>query len=114
MAKPPFQFKPSKPSSKGSGDQAVALTGTGDVLASYSDVFVVTSESETGMASIYFYQRQFGDREVVLGKTEQGLKAPRAKCISRIIMSSPGIVVLLEALAKNRGFTLTPIKEGKE
>jgi len=113
MAKPPFQFKPSKPSSKGSG-QEVALAGTGDVLASYSDVFVVTNEAATGMASIYFYQRQFGDREVVLGKTEEGLKAPRAKCISRIIMSSKGVGVLLEALAQNRGFTLTPIKEEKK
>ncbi len=112
MAKPPFQFKQSKPSPK--SDQKVALVGTSDVLASYADIFVVTNEGETGMSSIYFYQRQFSDREVVLGETEAKFRPPNAQCISRIIMSTPAIGALLEAMAKNRGFTLTPIKEEKK
>ena len=112
MAKPPFKFKPTtKPPPK---EEGVNLSGTDDVFASYADVFVVVNEAETAMASIYFYQRQYADREVFLGKTEKGLQPPKARCITRIVMSAPGVGALLEALAKNRGFTLSPINEEKE
>jgi hypothetical protein len=113
MAKPPFQFKPAKSSLPKGGEQGVQLTGTDEAVASYSDIFVVANEAETHMASIYFYQRQLADREVFLGRTEKGLQ-PKAKCLARIIMSAPGIQALLEALAQNRGFTLTPINEEKK
>lgn len=112
MAKPPFQYKQTGKSIPKEG--GVKLSGTDEVVAIYSDVFVVVNEGETGMASIYFYQRQYADREVFLGHTEKGLQPPKAKCISRIILSVPGAQALLEALANNRGFTVTPIKEEKE
>jgi hypothetical protein len=110
---PPFQFKPQKAATKGA-DAGVQLLGSGDVPATYSDVFVVTAEVETGMASIFFYQRLLADRTVVLGKTEERTQTTKAKCVHRIVMSSQGITALLQSLATNRGFTLTPIKKEKE
>lgn len=83
------------------------LVGTDDVMALYSDVFVVAHEGDTGLGSIYFYQRQLSDRSAVLGRTEPGLTMKKAKCIGRILMSQPGIEKLLEALAENRGFIVT-------
>jgi hypothetical protein len=112
MGKPPFQFKPSKPPSR--QGQEVQLVGNADVVASYSDVFVVAHEAETGMASLYFYQRELPDRQVSLEKTEIGVAPNKARCVSRVVMSPQGIERLLTALAQNRGFTLTPIKEEKK
>src|SRR5260370_5111379 len=111
MAKPPFSYKPSRSSPKGDKQQ-VQLDGTAEVLATYSDVFVVTNEGGTGIASLYFYQRQIGDREVSLGTTDTGIRVPRAKCVSRIAMAPQAAQTLLEAFAKNRGYTLT--QETKE
>lgn len=95
----------------------VQLVGTGEVPATYSDVFVVVNEAETGMGSLYFYQRLLADRGVALGHTETSATAiysPKAKCVSRIVMSQVGIDKLLGALAENRGFTITPkVQESK-
>lgn len=114
MAKPPpFRFKPAKPSPKGDIETA-QLEGTAETDAIYSDVFVVTNEAATNMASLFFYQRRMSDREVVFGGTEVGLRIPKAKCVGRIVMSAVGAQKLLEAMAKNRGFTLTPLNEEKE
>ncbi len=111
MAKSSFVYKPSRSSPKGDKQQ-VQLDGSAEVLATYSDVFVVTNEGGTGIASIYFYQRRMADREVSLGTTDAGIRVPRAKCVSRIVMSPQAAQTLLEALAKNRGYTLT--QETKE
>lgn len=110
MAKPPFRYKPTKQAQK-SGEEQVQLEGTADIDATYSDVFVVTNEAGTGMANLFFYQRLLGDREVILGTTDARVRAPKAKCVSRIVLSDMAIQKLLEALARNRGFTLTPSKD---
>jgi hypothetical protein len=106
MAKPPFKFKPNKPTE----GAKVELVGTADVNALYSDMFVVVNEGETGLGSIYFYQRSLSDRQVALGTIETqtlAMVAPKAKCLGRVLLSQQGIEKLLQALAENRGFTLT-------
>lgn len=114
MAKPPFKYKqklaPIRPE--------VELIGTGDVVAMYSDVFVVVNEADTGLGSLYFYQRQLSDRNVALGTLETSnvsVVAAQAKCVGRVLLSQAGIEKLLQALAENRGFTLArkPEKEQK-
>lgn len=75
MAKTPFQFKPTKSTQ---GNQRVELVGTPDVVATFSDVFVVLNEAGTGMGSIYFYQRQLSDRDVILGASDT-MSIPRAR-----------------------------------
>ena len=108
MAKPPFKFKPNKPN-KPAERADVELVGTGDVGAMYSDTFVVVNEGDTGLGSIYFYQRVLADRNVALGSMETisvSMAKPKAKCITRILLSQNGIEKLLQALADNRGFTL--------
>lgn len=105
MGKPPFKYKPNKPKAS---EPQIQLGGSDEVSAIYSDIFVVVNEGDTGLGSIYFYQRRLADRSVVLGRTEtSGTLATTAKCIGRVLLSHPGIEKLLEALAENRGFTLT-------
>lgn len=95
----------------------VQLVGSSEVVAMYADVFVVVNEGETGLGSLYFYQRQLSDRNVELGEIETttgAFLAAKAKCIGRVLLSQQGVGKLLEALADNRGFTLTPkVKEKK-
>jgi len=105
MGKPPYKYKPNKTQPRRS---EVQLGGSDEVVATYSDVFVVVNEGDSGLGSIYFYQRRLADRNVVLGKTEtSGTLNSTAKCIGRVLLSQQGIEKLLEALAENRGFTLT-------
>jgi hypothetical protein len=109
MAKPPFKYRPSKPPAGGS-DQRLPLSGSDEVPAVYTDLFVVVNEGEAGLGSIYFYQRRLLDREVGLGTTDtirvSGATA-KAICVGRVILSQQGIEKLMEALAENRGFTVT-------
>jgi hypothetical protein len=110
MGKTPFQFKSTgKPA--GEGANTVKLIGSSEVLATYTDTFLVLNEAATGMASIYFYQRQVDDRTVQLGTTATGEWYAGAKCVSRIVMAPLAVQKLLAALAENRGFTLTPQQE---
>jgi|GEM_PF-6122914 len=111
MAKPPFKYKstPPRPTSvTGVQPQDVSLAGTGDALGLYSDVFLVVNEVESGMANIFFYQRQLADRGATLGTTQTGSLYSSARCITRIVMSKDGIEKLLVALAENRGYTIIP------
>ncbi|MDX6447522.1 MAG: hypothetical protein QOH71_4596 [Blastocatellia bacterium] len=108
MAKPPFRYKPNKPATSRGIDE-IQTVGSEEIPATYSDVFVVTNEAGTGVASIYFYQKTLPDRTAVFGGTEEGIRIPRAKCVSRIVMSPQSTDKLLEALAKNRGFTIARI-----
>src|SRR5262249_25458614 len=113
MAKPPFKFRPTSVAAKVS--QTVKLHGSADVPVTYSDTFVVLNEAATGMASLYFYQRQLDDRSAQIGSTVTGELYSGAKCVSRIVLSPLAIEKLLIALAENRGFDLTPkAKEEKE
>ena len=106
MAKPPFRYRPNKPTPQ-QGEIKVQTVGTEEILATYADVFVVTNEAGTGMASLYFFQRVLPDRSAVLGGTEEGIRIAKAKCVSRMVMAPEAMDKLLEALAKNRGFTIT-------
>ncbi|HKR59038.1 MAG TPA: hypothetical protein VJS64_04840, partial [Pyrinomonadaceae bacterium] len=107
--KPPFKYRPAVPvGGRTEESRNVTITGSADVLALYSDVFLVVNEVETGMASIFFYQRQISDRGSTMGTTHTGNLYASARCISRIVMSKDGIEKLLGALAENRGYTLTP------
>lgn len=119
MGKPPFKFKPSKTATASTA--RVELTGTDEVPAMYSDVFVVVNEADTGLGSIYFYQRRLRDRETALGTTDTftvSATSATAKCIGRVLLSQQGVEKLLEALAENRGFTVArkplPTEAGKQ
>jgi len=108
MAKPPFKFKQAQAASP-PVSQRVRLVDTEEIEATYSDVFVVVNEADTGLGSIYFYQRRLVDREAVLGATDTVIVSgttATARCRARILLSQQGIEKLLEALAENRGFTL--------
>ena len=100
-----------KPQHKATNAQTgpeMQLVGTEEVFGTFADVFVVTNETETHTASLYFYQRQLSTAgSTRLGET-QTYRTLKAKCFARIILSEKGIEKLLEALADNRGFTLTP------
>src|SRR6266550_1104727 len=108
MGKPPFKYKPNKPATRIlSSPERLPLVGTDEVQATYSDVFVILNEQDTGLASIYFYQRRLADRDMSLGETELITTASgNAKCVGRVLLSQQGVEKLLEALAENRGFTV--------
>ncbi len=111
MAKTPFKFKPTGQSPSGRMSEQkedVKILGSSDILGLYSDVFLILNEAETGMANIYFYQRQIADSRATFGTTQPVGLYSTARCISRIVMSKEGIDKLLGALAENRGYTLTP------
>ena len=105
--KPPFKFKPSRETKVLANPVRLPLVGTDEVAATYADVFVLLNEQDTGLASIYFYQRRLADSDVAIGTMETGTVAKgNAKCVGRVLLSQQGVEKLLEALAQNRGFTL--------
>jgi hypothetical protein len=107
MGKPPFKFKPKKQTKILANPARLPLVGTDEVVATYADVFVLLNEQDTGLASIYFYQRRLADRDMALGTTETvTITSGNAKCVGRVLLSQQGVEKLLEALAENRGFTL--------
>jgi hypothetical protein len=112
MPKPPFNYKPTH--KRITVQQGLKLSGASEIPASYSDTFVVLNEAETGMASLYFYQRQFDDSKTTEYGTTEGDLYGGAKCISRIVMSRVAIDKLLIALAENRGFNLVPRESGED
>lgn len=115
MGKPPFKFKPNKRTKILANPARLPLVGTDEVAATYADVFVLLNEQDTGLASIYFYQRRLADTDMALGKTETiAVASGNAKCVGRVLLSQPGVEKLLEALADNRGFTLVRKPETKE
>jgi hypothetical protein len=106
MAKPPFKYKTTQKKVL-ANPARLPLVGTDEVQATYSDVFVLLNEQDTGLASIYFYQRRLADRDMDLGKMETiAVASGSAKCVGRVLLSQQGVEKLLEALAENRGFTL--------
>jgi len=106
MGKPPFQFKPNKTKVVPNRGR-LPLVGTEDVAATYADIFVMLNEQDTGLASIYFYQRRLADMDIATGETETlTIGSGSAKCVGRLLLSQRGVEKLLEALAENRGFTV--------
>lgn len=115
MAKQPFKFKPNKQTKALSSPGRIPLVGTDEVVATYSDIFVLLNEQDTGLASIYFYQRRLVDRDMSLGQTETiTVAVGNAKCVGRVLLSQQGVEKLLEALAENRGFTLVRKQQTEE
>jgi predicted enzyme related to lactoylglutathione lyase len=84
------------------------ITGVEEVPTTYSDVFMVASEHETGMSTIYFLQSQLPLPSGRIGTTRVPPSVGTAKCVARILFSERGFTKLLEALADNQGFILQP------
>ena len=95
----------------------IRLEGMDETAATYADVFVITTESDTNMASIYFFQSQVSavpeTRAGQLTTTQMGARQ-KAKCVGRVILAPKGLEILLSAMAENRGFTLTPKTEDRK
>jgi hypothetical protein len=114
--KPPFQFKQDKRTKVLANPLRLPLVGTDEVVATYSDVFVILNEQDSGLASIYFYQRRLADTDMEIGTIEtRTVIKGNAKCVGRVLLSQQGVEKLIEALAENRGFTLAskPRAEGE-
>lgn len=108
------KHKPPHKAATASTSQEMQLVGTEEVFGTFADVFVIANETDTHTASLYFYQRQLSTTgTTILGET-QTYRTLKAKCFARIILSEPGVAKLLEALADNRGFTLTPKTEEQQ
>jgi hypothetical protein len=94
--------------------ESFELTGAEDVPATYTDIFAVATEAETGMSTIYFFQRH-PDAQIFSGSQGTVEDATRkGRCVARMLLSSKGVDALLQALAQNQGFTLTPNVGGQE
>src|SRR6185503_13212346 len=85
----------------------IKLDGAAEVSAVYADIFVVATEKETNMASIYFFQTQVTMPDFETGLRTSEIKRSAANCVGRIVLAPKGMEVLLGALAENRGYTLT-------
>lgn len=92
------------------------LEGNEDLPATYADIFVVASETESNMATIFFFQSHVQMPEYQVGelRTTQLGARQKAQCVSRILLTPQGVDVLLRALADNRGLALVPkVEESK-
>lgn len=93
--------------------QRIQFAGMEDMESIYADVFLLSSEGETGMCEIYFFQSQVAIPNLGAGTMHVGPRN-KANCVARLILSNKGVETLFQALAENRGITIKPEGEDKE
>lgn len=101
--------KPSKPAAK-----KLQLMGADELLATYSDVFLVINERETNMSNLFFFQSQTPIPAFTDYGTMQVSGRGKAKCVAHLIFTEKGMEALLKSLAENRGYTLQKNSEAQE
>src|SRR5690349_21497397 len=87
--------------------------GTEETLGVLCDVFLVSTDNESKISTLYFYQSQPRISEGIMGQTVRTPPTRSARCIARIMVSTQSFDVLLNALAANKGLELKA-KEAEE
>lgn len=82
------------------------FVGTEETLGVLCDVFLVATDRESKISTVYFYQSQTRIPDGSLEGTTQAEPSFKARCIARIMLSSQSMDALLKALADNRGLLL--------
>lgn len=83
-----------------------SFIGTEETLGVLCDVFLVATDSDSKISTVYFYQSQTRIPDGSLEGTSQVQPSYKARCIARIMLSSQSMDALLKALADNRGLVL--------
>lgn len=86
------------------------LSGMDEITATYADVFLVVTESETSMSSITFFQSQLSLQSTDFGTTHLGGRT-KAKCVAQIVLSDKAMDKLLQAIVDNRAALPLPSEE---
>ena len=94
-------------------NQPLQLLGQDELLATYADVFLVATENETRMSTLYFFQSEFSVPSLEDGTKLYG-RRQKAKCVAKIILSPKSMDLLANALAENRSVVLKTQGKGKD
>jgi hypothetical protein len=87
-------------------DKVWQFIGTEETMGVLCDVFLVATDRESKISTIYFFQSQTKIPDGAFEGTRQIEPSRKARCIARIMLSSQSMDVLLKALADNRGLML--------
>lgn len=85
-------------------DRPWEFIGTEETMGVLCDVFLVATDTDSKISTLYFFQSQTKIGDNTTEGTRELQPSRKAKCIARIMLSAKSVDVLFRALAENKEF----------